>query len=165
MSLRLVLMRHAKSSWKSEAANDHGRPLNRRGQRDAPRIGAALEARGWWPDVALVSDAARAQQTWALASEGRPEVAVRTEHRLYLAGIAELRAALGALEGGAETALALGHNPGWEEALTWLCGSREPMTTANAALLHADASRWDRALAAPGGFELETILRPKALRD
>jgi len=163
LSLRLVLMRHAKSSWKSGAASDHARPLNKRGRRDAPRIAAELEARGWWPSLALVSDAARTTETWARMREGRAEATTRFERRLYLAGITELRMILEALEAAPGPVLALGHNPGWEEALEWLCGASAPMTTANAALLEAEADDWGAALAAPGGFGLVDLLRPKSL--
>ena len=38
MTRRLIVMRHAKSSWDSDAHNDHARPLNKRGRRDAPAI-------------------------------------------------------------------------------------------------------------------------------
>jgi len=34
----LLLMRHAKSSWKDASLSDHQRPLNQRGKRDAPRM-------------------------------------------------------------------------------------------------------------------------------
>jgi hypothetical protein len=39
MQRRLMLMRHAKSAWTSHVPTDHERPLNKRGRRDAPRIG------------------------------------------------------------------------------------------------------------------------------
>ena len=35
----LLVLRHAKSSWSDPALDDHERPLNKRGRRDAPRIG------------------------------------------------------------------------------------------------------------------------------
>ena len=46
MTRRLIVMRHAKSSWKSGAATDHERPLNKRGRRDAPRVAQRLEELG-----------------------------------------------------------------------------------------------------------------------
>ena len=38
----LYLLRHAKSSWDDASLSDSERPLNPRGQRDAPRMGRAL---------------------------------------------------------------------------------------------------------------------------
>jgi len=64
MSKRLIIMRHAKSSWTSGAATDHQRPLNKRGRRDAPRIGARLQHLGWLPDLVIASDSERTRETW-----------------------------------------------------------------------------------------------------
>lgn len=162
-ALRLVLMRHAKSAWDSGAATDHARPLKRRGLRDAPRMGAALAARGWWPELALVSDAERAVATWRAMAAGQPDTPLQLHRRLYLAGVLELREVLAEAPAGPRTLLALGHNPGWEEALTWLCGAQEPMKTGAAALLTCVAPSWAAAVAASGGFTLDALLAPKTL--
>ena len=61
----LILMRHAKSSWTADLA-DHERPLNKRGAKDAPRIAAYLEKRGWLPELVLCSDAVRTRATLVL---------------------------------------------------------------------------------------------------
>lgn len=79
---RLILMRHAKSSWADPGQPDHDRPLNDRGIDAAARVGKWLRARGYRPDQALVSTVARAQQTWAGVAEAldhppmepRPEI-------------------------------------------------------------------------------------------
>ena len=42
----LLVLRHAKSSWKHPELDDHDRPLNKRGKRDAPRMGELLQAEG-----------------------------------------------------------------------------------------------------------------------
>ncbi len=65
MSLRLILMRHAKSSWDDPAQDDHARPLNPRGQASATAMGNWLRARGHLPDQALVSIAQRTRETFA----------------------------------------------------------------------------------------------------
>ena len=69
MHRRLIIMRHAKSSWTSGALSDHERPLNARGIRDAPRVGAALVKRGWLPQLVLSSDSERTRETFAGMSE------------------------------------------------------------------------------------------------
>lgn len=66
MSLTLILIRHAKSSWDDPFADDHARVLNDRGRAAAPAIGAWLASEGHVPDVVLCSDAARTQETAAL---------------------------------------------------------------------------------------------------
>ena len=62
MQRRLMLMRHAKSSWKSQVPTDHERPLNERGRRDAARVGKRLAKLGWLPDVVVGSDSRRTEE-------------------------------------------------------------------------------------------------------
>ncbi len=66
MTLRLILIRHAKSSWSDPFADDHARVLNARGRASAEAIGAWMAAEGYLPDVVLCSDAIRTQETAAL---------------------------------------------------------------------------------------------------
>jgi len=61
----LTLIRHAKSSWDSDAPSDFERPLNRRGRRDAPRMGAELERLGIRFEHVFCSSAVRARETLA----------------------------------------------------------------------------------------------------
>ena len=61
---RLLLARHAKSSWGNPALTDHDRPLNARGYRAAQLVGAALSELGCVPDVVLSSTATRTRETW-----------------------------------------------------------------------------------------------------
>ena len=62
---RLILMRHAKSSWAEPGLRDLDRPLNKRGRRAAGLIGRWLDKKGYLPDQALVSSARRTTETWA----------------------------------------------------------------------------------------------------
>lgn len=161
---RLVLMRHAKSSWKTDAPTDHARPLNGRGRRDAPKVGAELARRGWVPDRVLSSDSERTRETFArmrstLGVEGDADFT----RALYHAGIEEVRPALAALDDDVRTALVLGHNPGWEEVLEWLCGEDHEMKTATCALLSVEAPSWAAAVAAAGDWALEDLIYPRAL--
>lgn len=158
---RLIVMRHAKSSWKEPGQRDEQRPLNKRGRRDAPRIGERLAAEGWAPERVLSSTAQRTRETWSLMSAAfaaAPEVSFHDE--LYLAGPVEVEAALRALPASVETALVLGHNDGWEGVVTWLSGQRVTLTTANAALLSCEAPDWDAAVAAAPRWRLHDVLRP-----
>jgi phosphohistidine phosphatase len=62
---RLILTRHAKSSWAEPGLRDLDRPLNKRGRRATGLIGRWLDKHGYLPDQALVSSARRTQETWA----------------------------------------------------------------------------------------------------
>ena len=87
----LLVLRHAKSSWDTPGQPDHDRPLNRRGRRDAPRIGELLAAESLLPDAVLCSTACRTVETWTLlsAAAGCPVAPAFTD-RLYLASGADL---------------------------------------------------------------------------
>ncbi len=117
MQRRLILMRHAKSSWKFPELDDHARPLNKRGRRSAPQVAAALAERGWVPELVVSSDSARTRETWAgmAPALGEPEV-VFTE-RLYHEGLEALIEEAAGWPPEVACVLALGHNPCWEDAL------------------------------------------------
>lgn len=164
MERRIVVLRHAKSSWKSKGQADHDRPLNKRGKRDAPRIGAKLAELGWTPERVVSSTAERTRQTWArMADAFDPPPAVTFDRSFYLAGPAAVRAALEALPDAVATVMVLGHNFGWEEVVEWLCGDEVGLTTCNAALLSAAGDTWEEALATAPGWRLHQVLRPKEL--
>jgi phosphohistidine phosphatase SixA len=165
MKRRLILMRHAKSAWDSDAPSDHARPLNKRGRRDAPRIGQRLADLGWVPELVLSSDAARTTETWQRMSPplDGDGARVRFLPNLYGAGVAIVRAELASVSDDVVSVLLLGHNPGWEEVLAYLTGAAARMTTANAALLDVDAASWAEAGAAEGAWHLDRLLRPKEL--
>lgn len=161
--LRLILMRHAKSSWTSDAATDHARPLNGRGRADAPRIAERLVELGWVPDQVISSDSARTQETWARMADAVPTPrSVEFTRRLYHAGIDAFLKVVRDVPPDVGCLLTLGHNPGWEEVAEWLCGEPLRMTTANAVLLRHEATEWSAALS-PDAWTFVDILRPKEL--
>ena len=161
---RVIVVRHAKSSWKHPELSDHKRPLNKRGKRDAPRVGRALATMGWAPQRVLSSDSVRTRQTWKrVARAFDDDCAVCWLPAFYHGGVAEVLDELVRLPESVDTVLVLGHNPGWESLVFRLCGIHQRMTTANAALLHADGT-WDD-LTAEGAWDLVTVIRPKDLPE
>lgn len=164
MQRRLILMRHAKSSWASAGLTDHARPLNPRGRRDAPRVADALVHLGWTPARVLLSDAQRTRETWAGMAPRLPEVPTSLHPTLYLAGLPAIEALAhhwpDDLQG---PVLLLGHNPGWEDAATTLSGRSHTLTTANAVLLVGDGASWSEALA--GEWSVASHLKPRTLPD
>lgn len=111
MPLRLILMRHAKSSWDDPDLPDRDRPLNARGRRAARLLGEWLASRGYLPDEVLCSTAQRTRETWqgvAPALQAAP--APKMIDALYQADPATLLASLRQASG--RTVLLLGHNPG-----------------------------------------------------
>jgi phosphohistidine phosphatase len=140
----LLVMRHAKSSWDDSRRPDHERPLNRRGERDAPRMGDLVNEQGLTPDVLLSSDAVRARTTAeAVAVAAGCSAAIRLEPRLYLAAAKDIYAVLHAIEdAGSRTVMIVGHNPGLEEFVAQLTGEREALPTAAIAHIVVPIDRW-----------------------
>ena len=114
MTLRLILIRHAKSSWDDPAVTDHDRPLNARGQRAAQELGSWLASRGYVPGEVLCSDALRTRQTWDGIAPALPAApAVTLKPALYNAGPDVMMSVL--RHATQPTVLMLGHNPGIAE--------------------------------------------------
>jgi len=161
--LRLIVMRHAKSSWTSEATSDHERPLNERGRRDAPRIAERLVELGWVPHRVISSDAARTQETWARMADTFPAPeSVQFTRRLYHGGIDAFISAVRDEPDEASCLMMIGHNPGWEDVVEWLAGEPIRMTTANAVLLRHERVPWMESLA-PDAWSLVDVLRPREI--
>ncbi len=122
---RLILVRHAKSSWDDPVLADFDRPLSPRGQRDAPEMGRRLAARGELPDRLLTSPARRAATTArTLAKEigfARDDIAPVPE--LYGASAEALLEIVRRLDPGTASALLVGHNPGFTDLVNALTGA------------------------------------------
>lgn len=110
MTCRLILVRHAKSSWKEPELSDHDRPLNARGRENAARMGAWIAAQGPPPACALVSTARRAVQTCELMQPALPDLTIHRIRSLYHAPAPGILACLRGATGGC--VMLIGHNPG-----------------------------------------------------
>lgn len=113
----LILMRHAKSSWESDVDDMH-RPLSNRGRRDAEAAGRELVERGLTVDVALVSPAARARETWeGVKAGGVTAGEERTADAVYHRTADDIVAAIREVDGRARTVIVIGHSPTIPEAV------------------------------------------------
>ena len=115
--LRLTLFRHAKSSWDNPGLAARERPLSKRGERDAPRMGARLRARRASPSAILSSTAVRAAATARLIAEALdfPFAEVRTDRRLYGAGSQQILDFIAEQPGEWPELIVVGHNPGFTD--------------------------------------------------
>ncbi|HVJ88008.1 MAG TPA: histidine phosphatase family protein [Caulifigura sp.] len=158
----LLLMRHAKSSWDNPAWTDHDRPLNDRGDRDAPRMAEALKERGLTPTHIVSSTAMRAKTTAEIVAESigfSGEIVL--EPRLYLATTTDWHFVVKQFPEAHETILCVGHNPGLEQLLRKWSGEEIEMPTAAIAIVDVTATPW-------GDFDRQVltvtdVLRPKEL--
>ncbi len=159
----LLIMRHAKSSWSSDALTDHDRPLNSRGKNDAPRMGALLKEIDLVPDLIVTSTAARARSTADLVAEYCDYEGELLATRLfYHAGVEEYLDGLQAVPEVNPVVMIVGHNPGMAELVEHLTGEPELMTTGNIAVVRLDVARWIDVNEETEG-QLVRIWRPKEL--
>lgn len=118
---RLILTRHAKSSWDDPLTPDHDRPLNDRGKAAAADLGDWLSSRGYVPDEVLCSDALRTRKTWSGIAPALPGTPIlELKPALYHAGPDVMLAVL--RHGKGETVMMIGHNPGISEFAQRLVG-------------------------------------------
>ena len=159
----LLVLRHAKSSWSDPALDDHERPLNTRGRRDAPRMGALARECGLIPDVVISSDAVRARLTAeAVVEAARYGGEARLDPRLYTAGPTDILSLLRTVGEKAETVMIVGHNPGLEELVAQLTGEWQDLPTAALAQIVLPIDQWrDLTLSTRG--TLVGHWRPKQL--
>ncbi len=167
---RLLLARHAKSSWGNPALTDHDRPLNARGYRAAQLVGAALAELGCVPDLVLSSTATRTRETWVQMEPhfgGHPSVEF---HRaLYLAAPRDVLAAIADAPDEAETVMVLGHNPSTHALAAYLSRKGDPreidllrtkFPTGAVAIVDFSSDSWTGA---DQGGELRHFILPRRL--
>jgi phosphohistidine phosphatase len=167
---RLLLLRHAKSSWSDASLRDHDRPLNGRGRRAAASMGAHLRARDWLPDLVLCSSARRTCETAALL-DLPADTAVEIEHDLYLADADDVFARVSRVDDAIGSLMVIGHNPTMHEVALDLARAGDPSArsrlasaypTGALALFDVDVP-W-RELE-PGSARLTNFVVPRDLTD
>ncbi len=168
---RLLLLRHAKSSWNDDALADFDRPLATRGHSVLPLVGHHLATHGLTPQKVLCSSARRTRETLAgLLPYFEGDLDVRLSRELYEAGEDRLIDQIRAHGGGARTLLVIGHNPGLQETALALIGTGNPspiedlekkFPTAAAAVIDFPAVKWVDV--EPKSGRLVAFLRPREL--
>lgn len=118
----LLLLRHGKA-FRKPVRDDAARALKDRGKRDAQRVGVWLAQQGIEPDVVIASPAQRALVTAEKCCKamGGGVADLRVDQRLYMAGVRELLEVLGNCEATQQRVMLVGHNPGLEQLLRFLC--------------------------------------------
>ena len=121
----LLVLRHGKSSWDSDAATDIDRPLSKRGRRDAPRIGEWLKSEDLAPDLIVSSPAKRTRQTSRRVARalGFDPEAILYDERIYYSGMRDVLDILAECDLSFKRVLLTGHNPTLETLVSYLGGS------------------------------------------
>jgi phosphohistidine phosphatase len=162
---RLTLVRHAKSSWADPGISDADRPLNERGERDAPTMGRHLATLGFRPTLFLTSPAVRARQTAQVVARelGYPAEFLQREPELYLATPGQICAVVAREAGTLRDVVVCGHNPGLTELANRLvgAGSLDNLPTCGVFAVTLKLRTWADLEGAQGELALFTC--PKAL--
>ncbi|MFH0342745.1 MAG: SixA phosphatase family protein [Chromatiales bacterium] len=163
----VLVMRHAKSDWDRGSGSDFDRPLAKRGERDAPRMGRWLREQALIPDRVVSSPAVRARQTCLLVCEALAikKGQIHWEPAIYAADVTTLLNVLARCPEKTQRLLLVGHNPGLEELVAYLAAGGLPtrgklMPTGAVVGIRLPES-W--AGLKPGCGHIETRLVPKAL--
>ena len=168
---RIMILRHAKSSWQDDSLADFDRPLAPRGRRAAAVVGAYLRDERLIPSVVLCSPARRAIETWErVAPFLGITVPVRAERDLYIADPKMLLQRLQRLESDISSVMVVGHHTSIDVLAVRLAGAgngpdlkrmRDKFPTAALAVIDAKLDDW--ADLSEGAGKLRNFVVPKEL--
>ena len=161
---RVILYRHAKTEAHAPGGKDYDRALTSRGVTDAGLVAARLAQLGYAPDLALVSPALRARQTWACAQAVFPQTRLEISTNLYNAALEDVAAVVTGAE--AATVVVVGHNPSLQELAYRLldegAGAPDQIEAVAAGFPTATAAVF--LFADNGRAELEALVHARDLR-
>ncbi len=159
--INLYLIRHGKSDWDADYGKDYDRPLNRRGTRDAGKIGTYLKRASVNPDRILCSSAVRTRQTLELMKEEagwRSEVII--DESLYLADPDYVMTLIASQPSEVRTLVVIGHQPfTGQVASRFLDGRHLEVPTACVIGMEFDAERWSDVMNDHGRLLMHVLPR------
>jgi len=124
---------------------DRERPLNARGERDAPEMGRRIVNHGIRPSLMIASPATRAWTTAKIIAEeiDYPVEFLQREDRLYLASLEGLLDVVVAQDGGFNNLMVVCHNPGLTHFANFLVpGVTHNLPTAGVVSVQIDQEDW-----------------------
>ena len=154
-TIRLLICRHAKSSWQDAGLRDFDRPLNKRGERNATEMGHRLAQHGVRPDLIMTSPAVRAFATALHYARqlGIPPEQVRRNPAQYDASVPELLGLIHTVDSSVGTLMLVGHNPESTDLANTLAGlSIENIPTCGIVALAFSRCAWMDLAAGSGTF-------------
>ncbi len=147
MQRTIVLIRHAKSSWANPLQSDFERPLNERGKKEAPEMGAKLKKMGVAPDLIISSTAKRTRQTAKRIAEevGYDTDNIKWEEKLYHCVPSVFEELIFEVSDRVKTVFIVAHNPGITEFVNQLSGTfkLDNMPTCGIVGAHVETKEWN----------------------
>lgn len=169
---RLLLLRHAKTERPEPGERDRDRKLMARGRADAPIIGSYMARHRLLPDLALVSPATRAGETWELvAAAFKKAPPTVKDARIYNATPATLIELIRATAD-AQSLLIVGHNPSLHDLAVQLIASgdaearkrlNEKLPTSGLVVIEFPFDDWSRLHRSSG--HLERFVSPRLIAE
>jgi len=160
-------MRHAKSDWSGPQISDFERPINRRGTRNAIRIGQWMNENNYIPQKIISSPALRTKETIELVTEQISKFNLEDltyEDELYLAGFTQLIEFINTYKDKVQSLMLVGHNPGIENLVNYLCdrsGNKEIIVaTANLFIFKFSSDSFNTAV---DTIKLVEAIKPREL--
>ncbi|MFC4263064.1 SixA phosphatase family protein [Ferruginibacter yonginensis] len=143
---KIIIVRHAKSSWLLTNASDFDRPLNERGKNDAPLMAAKLQAAQIHVDALITSTALRAKTTCEIFASTLGIAAEQIQYKdvLYHAPAEVFFEVINGLDDTYGTVAIFAHNPGITEFVNSLCNDVfvDNMPTCGMFAVAADITSW-----------------------
>lgn len=122
MAKQLIIIRHGKSDWAEPGVHDFDRPLNHRGNKNAPEMAARLSRKNLIPQLVVSSPAKRAittaghfSKTWEIPLEE-----IQQEPSIYEANVTALLRVVNQLDNKEDRVAMVGHNPGLTDFINYL---------------------------------------------
>ena len=140
---KLFIIRHAKSSWKDESLKDYDRPLNKRGESNAPMMAKRFKDKNIFPDAIISSPANRAKMTAFLLADGlgfTKEIIYK--EKLYEADTKEIKEILRTVDNKEATLFLIGHNPELNMFAQEYLGFDENIVTCGVVEVEFSCDKW-----------------------
>ena len=140
---KLFIIRHAKSDWNDTSLDDFDRPINKRGEKNAPFMGQLIAKKNIKPDLIISSPALRAITTAKLiAKEVNYEKTITPNQYIYEAYVTSLQEIVQYIHDSNETVFLVGHNPGVSALAYMLCDLKENLPTCSIVEIEFDCNSW-----------------------
>jgi len=160
----LLIMRHAKSSWKEQELPDHDRPLKKRGRKDIANMAKILKKKALVPDLILSSTAIRAKDTATLMAEKLNfKGPLELVENFYMAEPETYIQKIATVPDKVENLLIIGHNPGLEGLVMTLGDKIVSLPTGSIAKIYLFIDKWSELTAETDG-EINHLWIPEDYR-
>ncbi len=140
---KLYIIRHAKSNWNDSGLSDFERPLNKRGEKDAPFMAKKLKEKGVSADIIISSPAIRAKTTAVIiAKELLLSKKIVYDENIYEASSDILFEIIKNIDNTHNSAILFGHNPGLNMLMDSLVNVYDNIPTCGVVEIEFKCEKW-----------------------